>query len=124
MLFYAESPSMVDLGRAEKLFRTIDTLLKSGMVGRQIVSCMLFTNISPHQQQSHRERQSIYGGVSASVSQQLMDFMARHYRHIQGEGFWDTSSPEKEANGGMDSVAENKSQHKFSTLFEIFSTVN
>lgn len=30
MLFYAESPRIVDLGRAEKIFRTICALLKSG----------------------------------------------------------------------------------------------
>uniref|UniRef100_A0A915CMX1 Dopey N-terminal domain-containing protein n=1 Tax=Ditylenchus dipsaci TaxID=166011 RepID=A0A915CMX1_9BILA len=45
MLFYAESPRMVDLGRAEKTFRTIGALLKSGYsLGRHIVNCMISTN--------------------------------------------------------------------------------
>lgn len=38
MLFYAESPGIVDLGRAEKIFRTLGALFKNGHVlGRHIV---------------------------------------------------------------------------------------
>jgi hypothetical protein len=131
MLFYAESPSMVDLGRAEKLFRTIDSLLKSGL-GRQVVSCMLFTNLTSsggadHPPQKDEQRASIGGGrgstAPASQQQQLIEFMARHYRHIQGDGFWDWSAHEKEEGGPEVAMpSENRSQ-KFSTLFEVFSTV-
>lgn len=46
MLFYAESPRIVDLGRAEKIFRTIGALLKSGYsLGRHIVKLVLYLKV-------------------------------------------------------------------------------
>uniref|UniRef100_A0A915MA78 Dopey N-terminal domain-containing protein n=1 Tax=Meloidogyne javanica TaxID=6303 RepID=A0A915MA78_MELJA len=81
MLFYAETPSMVDLGRAERLFHIIGILLKSGeKIGKEIVTCMLFTNVSNftgEKQQNNKNQKN--------VSQQLMEMMSSHYKHIQGE---------------------------------------
>jgi hypothetical protein len=79
---------------------------------------MLFTNIY-NCISSHGENASI-GAVSLSISQQLLKLMARHYRHIQGDGFWDSTNEKNSENA--DYFIESKNQ-KFSTLFEIFSTV-
>lgn len=128
MLFYAESPSLVDLGRAEKLFRTIGTLLKSGNgLGRHMIHSMLFTTMSSGNKFSNTFSAATIGGASAAASQQLLDFMARHYRHIQGEGFWTTNNKEENetTNGlqkeGCTTTDNSKNQQpKQFTLFEVF----
>uniref|UniRef100_A0A914HFY8 Dopey N-terminal domain-containing protein n=1 Tax=Globodera rostochiensis TaxID=31243 RepID=A0A914HFY8_GLORO len=151
MLFYAESPSIVDLGRAEKLFRTIGTLLRSGNnsgLGRHLVNCMLFTNMAELVNRAGSSSSNCkssgsngssnsgvntttnsvatIGGASVAATQQLLDFMARHYQHIQGEGFWSTAQDNggQKEDGATASNSENKTgQQRHSTLFEIFSTV-
>lgn len=74
MLLYAESPRVVDLGRAEKIFRIIGSLMHNDLLGRLIVSTMLFTDVGKLSQMS----------VSAQSVQQLLDALSRHLRHIQG----------------------------------------
>ncbi|KAL3101676.1 hypothetical protein niasHT_024809 [Heterodera trifolii] len=169
MLFYAESPSIVDLGRAEKLFRTMGTLLRSGNgLGRHLVNSMLFTNMSELINRtgttssgkagggnlsnigtnSANNSMATIGGASTAATQQLLDFMARHYQHIQGDGFWCTETAQDQQNntsvsvqkkedgiaggggGGTAAVTASTSseskagqQQRHSTLFEIFSTV-
>uniref|UniRef100_A0A1I8BMX9 Dopey_N domain-containing protein n=1 Tax=Meloidogyne hapla TaxID=6305 RepID=A0A1I8BMX9_MELHA len=121
MLFYAETPSMVDLGRAERLFHTIGTLLKSGGgIGREIVTCMLFTNISNFTSLNVEKQ-----GKSnlTNISQQLMEMMSSHYRHIQGEGFWEGINEKENNSDNKEQQHENKTQQKNPTLLETFSTI-
>jgi len=124
MLFYAETPSMVDLGRAERLFHIIGILLKSGeRIGKEIVTCMLFTNVSNftgEKQQNNKNQKN--------VSQQLMEMMSSHYKHIQGEGFWEeeerNNSDNKEQQHENKTTTTTSQQHKNPTLLETFSTVS
>ncbi|KAI1728390.1 protein pad-1 [Ditylenchus destructor] len=111
MLFYAESPRIVDLGRAEKIFRTICALLKSGYsLGRHIVNCLIFTNIT-----------HLKSNVSASC--QLVDLLARHYRHMQGGGFWSPEGENDELNGNSATIIPGADKNRNPTLFEMFSTI-
>ena len=82
MLFYAESARAVDLGRAAQIFRILTALLRSESslsLGRIIVSSMVFTDVAKLSAQSGAHAQSV---------QQLVDALTRHYRHVQGRGFW------------------------------------
>ena len=94
MLFYTESPSIVDLARAEKLFRIINSLLCSNYsLGQSIASCLLFTDASARiHKNSCFQPPTSAKAFSNSTIQDLMDLMNSHYRHIQGEGFWPTGS--------------------------------
>uniref|UniRef100_A0A1I7S1B1 Dopey_N domain-containing protein n=1 Tax=Bursaphelenchus xylophilus TaxID=6326 RepID=A0A1I7S1B1_BURXY len=109
MLLYAESPRVVDLSRAEEIFRIMSALLKNNTeskLGKMIVACMLFTNTAQLQQNP----------ASAGCAQQLLEALARHYKHIQGKGFWgDDESPKSES-------AQNEKARN-PTFFEIFCTI-
>lgn len=113
MLVYAESPRVVDLGRAEKIFRIIGSLLhndSSLSLGRLIVNTMLFTDL-PKLSQSPANEQA---------AQQLLDALSRHSRHMQGEGFWsdEESIPFEDGEGTARERIKNQ------TFLEIFSTVS
>uniref|UniRef100_A0AC34Q1M5 Telomere length regulation protein TEL2 homolog n=1 Tax=Panagrolaimus sp. JU765 TaxID=591449 RepID=A0AC34Q1M5_9BILA len=78
MLLYMESPSCVDLGRIQGVFKTLSLLMrtnKGASLGRMMVHCMAFnqTSILP---------QTITGSPC-----QLVEYLTRHYKAIQGEGF-------------------------------------
>ncbi|CAK5085521.1 unnamed protein product [Meloidogyne enterolobii] len=125
MLFYAETPSMVDLGRAERLFHIIGILLKSGeRIGKEIVTCMLFTNVSNFTGEKQQQNQK----NQKNVSQQLMEMMSSHYKHIQGEGFWEeeernNSDKEQQHENKTTTTTTSQQQHKNPTLLETFSTI-
>ncbi|KAE9552234.1 hypothetical protein FO519_004543 [Halicephalobus sp. NKZ332] len=105
MLLYMEKPDCVDLGRVQGIFKTLSSLMRSnrgGSLGRMIVHCMVFNNTS-----------IIPQTVSGSVCQ-LVEYMARHYKAIQGEGFW------YDANGQQQSDVGKGKHYSF---FELFSTV-
>lgn len=110
MLLYAENPRAVDLGRAEKIFRIIGSLLHNDSamsLGRLVVSTMLFTDL-PKLSQSRANEQA---------AKQLQDAIARHIRHIHGEGFW--TDEERSPLDDEERTARTRNQ----TFFEIFSTV-
>jgi hypothetical protein len=113
MLLYAESPRVVDLGRAEKIFRIIGSLLHNDSalsLGRLIVSTMLFTDVAKLSQTP----------ISGQSVQLLLDALTRHSRHIQGEGFWsDDESPTIDDGEG---TARDRTRNQ--TFLEIFSTVS
>lgn len=112
MLLYAESPRVVDLGRAEKIFRIIGSLLHNDSalsLGRLIVSTMLFTDVAKLSQTP----------ISGQSVQLLLDALTRHSRHIQGEGFWsDDESPTIDDGEG---TARDRTRNQ--TFLEIFSTI-
>jgi hypothetical protein len=112
MLLYAESPRVVDLGRAEKIFRIIGSLLRNDAslsLGRLIVNTMIFTDVSKLNQIS----------TNAPSVQQLVDVLTRHSRHIQGEGFW--SDEENSAFDDADGTIRDRTRNQ--TFLEIFSKV-
>ena len=100
-----EKPDCVDLGRVQGIFKTLSSLMRSnrgGALGRMIVHCMVFNNTSiiPHT-------------VSGNVCQ-LVEYMSRHYKAIQGEGFWYDANGQQQAD---------VSKGKHYSFFELFSTV-
>jgi hypothetical protein len=113
MLVYAESPRVVDLGRAEKIFRIIGSLLRNDSslsLGRLIVNTMLFTDLSKLSQSP----------MNNQVAQQLQEALARHNRHIQGEGFWSDEEPTAFEDGEGTSRDRARNQ----TFLEVFSSVS
>lgn len=105
MLLYSENPRTVDLSRAEEIFRILSALLRSQRgagLGRLIVNCMVFNNTTNLPQSPN------------GTACQLVDYLMRHYKAIQGEGFWYYEKP----NGGGDT-----SKNKHCTFLELFITV-
>lgn len=104
MLLYMESPNCVDLGRVQGIFRTLSSLIRSNRganLGRLMIHCMVFNNTSilPH---------SMTGNIS-----QLVEYLTRHYKAIQGEGFWFDSNGQNE---------NPKTRH--CSFFELFCTIS
>uniref|UniRef100_A0A914Q1A8 Telomere length regulation protein TEL2 homolog n=1 Tax=Panagrolaimus davidi TaxID=227884 RepID=A0A914Q1A8_9BILA len=104
MLLYMESPNTVDLGRSEMIFRILSSLLRSNRgaaLGKMMVHCMVFNNTST-------SPQSAGGGVN-----QLVEYLNRHYKAIQGEDFW--LKPDTLAEG---------SKPRHCSYFELFCTIS
>lgn len=87
------------------------------LVKNYFFSCLIFSNTS-----------TIKDGNNHS---QLVDLMMRHYRHMQGGGFW-TTETEMESTSTFANTLNNTSstiipgsdKNRSPTLFEILSTVN
>lgn len=75
-----------------------------------LFSCLIFTNIT-----------HLKSNVSASC--QLVDLLARHYRHMQGGGFWSPEGENDELNGNSATIIPGADKNRNPTLFEMFSTV-
>uniref|UniRef100_A0AC34GK88 Uncharacterized protein n=1 Tax=Panagrolaimus sp. ES5 TaxID=591445 RepID=A0AC34GK88_9BILA len=104
MLLYMESPHTVDLGRLEMIFRILSSLLisnRGAALGKMMVHCMVFNNTST-------SPQSAGGGVN-----QLVEYLNRHYKAIQGEDFRLKS----------DALAEG-SKPRHCSFFELFSAIS
>ncbi|KAI6208422.1 Protein pad-1 [Aphelenchoides besseyi] len=117
MLFYTESPRVVDLGRAEKIFRILTALLRSESslsMGRLIVSTMIFTDIAKLLGQSPASAQSV---------QLLVDALTRHYRHVLGRGYWNTEDDGPKSSDEISGASAFQDRLRSQTFFEIFCNI-
>jgi hypothetical protein len=111
LLIYTETPRVVDLGRAEKIFRIMASLLRNDSVrplGNLIVSTMLFTDVAKLSQTP---------STSQSL-QNLLNALTRHNRHIQGKGFWEEDEEKSD-----EPATTTRDRSRNQTFLEIFSTI-